>query len=71
MFSQTSSNELYILWGDFNDPESHIIEYRLTVGSCKSCADILEDLYVGLVNGKLFLGHTALRWYHELHVSAK
>ena len=48
---QISRKELHIVWGDFSDPESHIVEYRLTIGSCQNCTDILNDVYVGLVRG--------------------
>ena len=46
------------MWGDFIDPESHILEYRLSIGSGKGCSDVLNDVYVGLVKGN-FLCSTA------------
>ena len=56
--AKVSHEELHLVWGDFIDPESHILEYRLSVGSCKGCSDVLNDVYVGLVKGN-FLCSTA------------
>ena len=48
-----SHDTIHAHWNGFHDPHTSIIEYFITVGSCKECDDVLVKQPIGVREGTL------------------
>lgn len=48
-----NSSVLNVHWTNFYEPHSSIMEYHISVGSCRNCEDVLTTQPIGIRNGVL------------------
>lgn len=50
---QTDTSLIAAFWEGFYDPHSTIKEYRISVGTCKKCDNVLLNQPIGITEGKV------------------
>lgn len=50
-----NSSVLNVHWTGFHEPHSTIMEYYMSVGSCRNCDDVLTKQPVGIRNGEIIV----------------
>ena len=51
--SKMSTSSLNAAWGGFTDFDTGIASYRVSIGKCPGCTDVLSEVDLGLITGTI------------------